>query len=465
MKVAIIGAGKVGTEIAGKLSEEGHDIVVIDHKEAQLQKIEEKFDCLTIKGKGPSSSILKSPTVADSQLLVSVTDSDEVNMISCMTAKRIGISRTIARIRDPEYHQELVISKKDLGIDLVINPEWAAAEEINRLLSIALPIHAEPLARGKVQLVDFTVDENSTTFARKRLSQLELPPSCLVVAISRGGNMIIPGGPDIILPGDIVYIMGLPENINKLCIKSKKKKQKIQKVMILGGGRIGYYLAKRLCSRGMNVKIIEQDPGKCSELAERLPTALVIEGDGSDLEILKKEGIKETDAFIAVTGLDEENLLISLLSKQLGAKRVVAKISRSGYAPLVERLGVDSAISPRLITVGEILRFIRGGRLLSLVLLLNEKAEVIELMVQPQSKIVGRYLKKSNLPKRTIIGSIIRNGKTIIPKGSDMILEGDRLVIFTMDQNIKAIENLCGLEGRSLEHTSDFENIGYSASM
>lgn len=465
MKVTIIGAGKVGSEIAGRLSEEGHEIVIIDRNESRLIKIEEKYDCLTIKGNGPSSLVLKSPAVSDSQLLVAVTDSDEVNMIACMTAKRIGIPRTIARIRDPEYHRELVISQEDLGIDLVINPERAAAEEIDRLLSIALPVHVEPLAQGKVQLVDFTIDENLKDFANKQLSKLELPPSCLVIAISRNGNMIIPGGQDTIYPGDTLYFLGLPESINNICKKGKKKRQRIHKVMILGGGRIGYYLADRLCSRGMKVKIIEQDANKCRELAEHLPAALVIQGDGSDLELLKKEGIKETDAFVTVTGLDEENLLLSLLAKQMGAKRVIAKVSRPGYAPLVERLGVDSAISPRLITVGEILRFIRGGRLLSLVLLLNEQAEVVELMVQPGSKIAGRYLKKSNLPRRTLVGAIIRNGKTIIPQGDDIILEGDRLVIFTMDQNLKAIENLCGLEGLPLEQRFNSENFGAGTSL
>lgn len=451
MKVTIIGAGKVGTEIARRLSEEGLDIVIIDRDEASLAKIEEKYDCLTYKGTGSSSSVLKSPAVDQSQLIVAVTNSDEVNMIACMTAKRIGIPHTIARIRNPEYHRELIISKEDLGIDLAINPDWSAAEEINRLLSISLPVHMEPLAGGKVQLIDFTIDENHNRFINKTLRDLELPPSLLVVAISRKGNMIIPGGQDIILPGDVIYILGLPDSIRKLCLKTNKKEQKIHKVTILGGGRISFYLADSLCKRGIRVKIIEKEPGKCRELAEQLPDALIIEGDGSDLELLKKEGIKDTHAFVAATGLDEENLLLSLLAKQMGAQRVIAKVSRPGYAPLVEKLGVDAAISPRLITIGEILRFIRGGRLLSIVLLLNEQAEVIELRVQPGSKISGRSLIKSGLPKRTLVGAIIRHNKTIIPQGNDVIVDGDRLVIFTMDHNIRAIENLCGLEGSTFE--------------
>jgi len=388
----------------------------------------------------------------------------------CDISLTLGSDHNIFKIEEEHCRklkiQNPVISKEDLGVDLVINPEWAAAEEINRLLSIALPVHVEPIARGKVQLLDFTVDENLTTFAHKKLKDLEIPQSCLIVAISRNGDMIIPGGEDTIRPGDILYILGLPASVNKLCItNSKKKKQKIHKVLILGGGRIGYYLAERLCCRGMNVKIIEKNPDKCRELAERLPAALIINADGSDLELLKKEGIRETDAFVSVTGLDEENLLLSLLAKQMGAKRVIAKVSRPGYAPLVERLGVDSAISPRLITVGEILRFIRGGRLLSLVLLLNEQAEVVELMVQPDSKIAGKHLRKAYLPKRTLIGAIIRNGNTIIPHGDDVVLEGDRLVIFTADHNLTAIENLCGLEGIPLEQTSDYENFGTGTSM
>ncbi len=447
MKITVVGAGKVGLEITRRLCDEGHDIVVIDKIESKLTGIQEHLDVLCLKGNGSSAHILRSPEVAGSDLLAAVTNSDEVNMIACMTAKKLGIPKTIARIRDPEYARELVISKEDLGVDLVINPEYAAAMEINRLLTVSMPVHTEPFANGRVQLADIVVEENMKDFAGRKLSDIEMPPSSLVVAISRMGQMVIPGGKDTILSGDTIYILGLSESISKICSKIKKKKQKMQKVMILGGGRIGYYLADKLCTMGMKVKIIEQNRDRCQDLAELLPDALVLQGDGSDVDLLKREGVKDTDGFVAVTGIDEENLLLSLLAKQIGAKRVVAKVSRPSFAPLVERLGVDAAISPRLIIISEILRFIRGGKLLTLCLLLNGLAEVFELIVQPGTKVTGKPLSRAGLPKGVIVGTILREDKTIVPEGKDVIMEGDRLVIFSLGQHIHVIESLFNVVG------------------
>jgi len=295
--------------------------------------------------------------------------------------------------------------------------------------------------------VDIAIDESMTIFANKKLMDMDIPRSLLIVAISRNGEMLIPGGSDVVLPGDIIYLLGHSDVISKICSKVKKTRQKVQSVIILGGGRIGFYLAQKLCTLGMKVKIIEQNKNKSRELAEALPNALILNADGSDMDLLRREGIKDTDGFVTATGLDEENLLLALLAKQMGAKRVIAKVSRPGYAPLVEQLGVDSAISPRLITAGEILRFIKGGRLLSLFLLLNEKAEVIELVVQPGSKISGRPLYKSGLPSGTIVGAIIRESKVIIPQGNNTIKGKDRLVVFALGHNVHTIEIMCGVGG------------------
>lgn len=452
MKITLIGCGKVGMEITRRLYEEGHDLLVIDKEETKLAKIHENnLDVMAMKGSGSSAKILKSQDVRDSNLLVAVTNSDEINMIACMMAKKLGIPKTVARIRDPDYARDLIVSKEDLGLDLVVNPEYAAAMEISRVLTVALPVHTEPFANGKVQMADIPVDESITAFANKKLQDIVLPRSCLIVAISRRGEMVIPGGKDIILPGDTIYILGHSHSIDKICSKIKKKKQKVQSVLILGGGRISFYLAEKLCSMGMRVKIIEQNQERCRDLAERLPDVLVLRGDGSDIDLLKREGIKETDGFVAVTGIDEENLLLSLLAKQVGAKRVVAKVSRPSYTPLVERLGVDAAISPRLIMVSEILRFIRGGRLLSLFLLLNGQAEVFELIVQKGSKIAGRPLKASGMPKGAIVGAILRGDDAIIPEGNDVIMENDRLVVFTLGHIVHNVESLINLGGALVE--------------
>ncbi|MCG9968232.1 Trk system potassium transporter TrkA [Pelotomaculum terephthalicicum JT] len=452
MKITVIGLGKVGMEITRRLCEEGHDILVIDKDESKLSKIyENNLDVIAMKGNGSSARILKSPEVAGSDLLVAVTNSDEINMIACMMAKKMDIPRTVARIRDPDHARDLIVSKEDMGLDLVVNPEYAAAMEISRLLTVALPVHTELFGDGKILMADITMDENMTAFIGKKLKDVELPRACLIVAISRRGEMVIPGGKDIIMPGDTIYLLGHSDSVNKFCLKIKKKKQKMQDVIILGGGRISYYLAEKLNSQGIRVKIIEQNLERCRDLAESLPETLVLQGDGSDIDTLKREGIKETDGFVAVTGIDEENLLLALLAKQIGAKRVVAKVSRPSYTTLVERLGVDAAISPRLNMVSEILRFIRGGRLLSLFLLLNGQAEVFELIVQPGTKIAGKALKNSGMPKGVIIGAIVRGEEAIIPEGNDVIMENDRLVVFALGHIMHNIESLFNLGGSPLE--------------
>nr|WP_282432180.1 Trk system potassium transporter TrkA [Desulfurispora thermophila] len=447
MKITVIGAGKVGLEITRRLIEEGHDVVVVDRDESKLTQLSEHLDVMTLRGSGSSAMLLSNAAIAGSDLLVAVTSSDEINMIACMTAKRVGIARTIARVRDPEYAHELIISKEDLGIDLVINPEYAAALEIVRLLTLALPVHLEPFANGKVQLLEVTLDETHTGWVNRKIKDLVLPEDLLLVGISRQGEMIIPSGKDMLLPGDHLYWLGKAGSIEKLGGKFKRKQRRLQNIIIMGGGRIAYYLADHLSDRGMRVKIIEQNPQRCEELAEKLPGVLVLRGDGTDVDLLKREGIRETDGFIAVTGIDEENLLIALLAKQLGAKRVIAKVSRPSYAPLVEKLGVDAAISPRLITIGEILRFIRGGRLLSLVLLLNEQAEVMELIVQGGSKLANKVLAKAGLPRGVIVGAISRDNRIIIPRGQEMILPEDRLVVFALGHNVHLVEAMCAVGG------------------
>lgn len=449
MKITIIGAGKVGFETARRLCEEGHDVLVVDKDEAKLARVDEQLDVMILKGNGTTAQVLRDPYVVDSDYLLAVTDSDEANIIAGMTSKKLGISKCIVRVRDPHYAMDSSFSREDLGLDLIVNPEFAAAREIVRMLTMALPVHTEPFGQGRVQLADIAVDEKMSHLVNKHIKDLDMPPSCLIVAISRRGGMIVPGGMDIVLPGDTLYVLGLPSSIDTLVSKVKKCRQKkMHSVLILGGGRLGYYLGNRLCSLGMAVKIIEQNYNRCQELAERLPEALILHGDGTDVDLLSREGIEETDGFVAVTGLDEENLLISLLAKQMGAKMVVAKVSRASYAPIVETLGVDAAVSPRLITASEIVRFIQGGRLLSLVMLLNGKAEVAELIVPSSSRIIGKPLAKLGLPKNIIVGAILRGDCAIIPEGMEKILADDRIVVFAMGHTLSTIEKLFGVGGK-----------------
>jgi len=443
VRVTIIGAGKVGLEIARRLDTDNHDIVVIDRDERKLALIEQQMDVLCVKGNASSASVLTLPEVLKSDLVAAVTDSDEINMIACLMAKKLGVPKTVARIRDPVYVRDLVVPKEDLGLDLIINPDYSAALEIARLLTVSLPVHTEPFADGRVQMADVTIDESHRHIVNRRVMDIDIPKSCLIVGISRRGRMIMPGGSDVIMPGDTLYLIGRVDSIGKFAAKLKRKRhQGATNVIILGGGRIGFYLGEKLCSLGLRPKIIEQDPERCRDLAERLPDALILRGDGSDIDLLKREGIRETDGFVAVTGLDEENLLVALLAKQLGAKQVIAKVSRPNYTSLVEQLGVDAAISPRLIMASAVLRYIRGGRLLSLVLLLNDQAEVLELILNPNSRMVGKPISRLGLPEGIIIGAIKRGNEIIIPKGDAVLKGSDRLVVFAVGFHVNEIETL-----------------------
>lgn len=445
MKICIIGAGKVGTEIAKRVSEDDHDVVIVDRDGAKLEAVQERLDVLTIKGNGGTSQVLNNPDVAHSDLLIAVTNSDEINIIACSRAKKMhGVKKTIARVRDPDYAYDLLPTKEEWGIDLLINPEFAAATEIARQLTLNLPIHTEPFGDGKILMAEIPVEQAGTLLANKKLYELDFPKGTRVVAVSRDGDILIPGGSDTLLPGDIIYVLGKLQSISQLSYRIKGKKRRIKKVMILGGGRIGYYLAAKLSGIGIDVKVIEKNKERCVDLAERLPNVLVLQADGTDFEFLQREGVKDVDGFVAVTGYDEENLLISLLAKQAGAKQVIAKVSRPAYTSLVERLGVDSAVSPRLITFSEILRFISGGKLLSVFVLLNGKAEIVELVAQENSKIVNKPLKKAGLPKGVIIGAILRKGQSIIPEGDAVVLPGDRLIIFLPGNYLHIVEEMTG---------------------
>ncbi|HZK18468.1 MAG TPA: Trk system potassium transporter TrkA [Clostridia bacterium] len=444
MRASIIGAGKLGIEIARRLSGEGHDVLIIDQDENRLAMVNEKLDVLTVKGNGATTPVLGDPNVRSSDLLVAVTESDELNIIACLNAKRLGIKKTIARIRDPDFARDPMLTKIDIGVDLVVNPELAAAREAVRILVMPVNVHTEPFADGKVQMAKITIDEEAAAFlANKTLLELELPMPSIVAGISREGKVLIPSGDDKLLLGDTIYVLGDFKSINELSIKIKRdKKQSVKNVIILGGGRIGYYLAYQLEKMGKKVKIIEQDYARSEELAEQLTDTLVLNADGTDLDLLQQEGVTEADGFIAVTGIDEENLLTALLAKQMGAKQVIAKVSRPGFSALIERLGVDAAISPLQIVVAEVLRFIRGGKLLSVFLLLNGQAEVVEVRVQTGSRLANSQLSEAGMPKGVIIGAILRDGKAIIPRGDEYIKAHDHLVIFCLGNHLEIVEEL-----------------------
>ncbi|HHW32151.1 MAG TPA: Trk system potassium transporter TrkA [Clostridiaceae bacterium] len=440
MKILIVGAGKLGYKIASAISTTSADITVVDNDAEVLDKVREHLDVLTIKASGVQIEALQNINIGTFDLAIAVTDSDETNIIVCSLAKKLGCKKTIARIRGPEYSQQKSFLMSIMGIDYAVNPELATANEIIRYLLRGYTFYAEDFAEGKVLMIDFNAS-NIKDFIGKKLKELDIS-GLLVAAISRNGEVIIPHGESQILDGDVLYIIGNRDSINQFSKKCKTSlpAKYVKKVMILGGGKIGYYLAENLIRLGMQVKIIEQDKSRCEYLSEKLENALVICGDGSDLTLLEEEGINIMDAFVGVTGYDEENLLMTLMAKRLGVKKAVAKVSKSSYAHIIERLGVDVALNPLDITASDILRFIRGGRTVSVSLLLGGQAEVTEIIADEDMPIVGKRIADLGLPKGIIIGAVSHKGKVFIPNGNSVIYPGDRFVVLCLPSAFLALE-------------------------
>jgi len=442
VKVIIIGAGKVGSQIAQTLSAENHDVTIIDKRDDIRQDLDNNLDIMTIVGNGANVRILEQAGIREADMLIAVTRSDEVNMIACMTAKQFNVTKKIARIRNTEYMYANSLSKEKLGIDFVINPERATAKEIVKLLRTPANVsEAQDFAGGKISLFGLKIEENCN-LTRKKIKDINFGSNTLLVAIFRETKLIIPSGNDEVLVGDKIYIIIKRENYINLELICNKKTYAMQNVLILGGSKIGIQTASLLNKIGVKTKLIEINKAKCEKIAETLPQTLVINGDGTNIDLLKEEGIETIDGFVAVTGYDEENLLVSLLAKHLGTKKVVAKISRTNYIPILERIGINAVVNPRLTTASAILRFLRKGEIISLTLLKEGEAEVTELIAQNNSKIINKPLKSIALPNNTIIGAIIRNGEAIIPHGEDYIFEGDKVIIFTKTAEIRKIEQL-----------------------
>jgi len=442
LKIIIIGAGKVGCQIAKTLSSENHDVVIIEKDDMKRQFAQDNLDVLAILGNGANVRTLEEAGIKQTDMIIAVTSSDEANMIACMTAKQFGVPQKIARIRNPEYLYANALSREKLGIDLTINPERATAREIIKLLKSPINVaQAQSFAGGKVQLFELKI-EKGFPFINQQLKAITFKYPILVAAIFRNDKIIIPNGEERITAGDNLYILIKKDYFAGLNEIFNQKPLNMQNVMILGGSRIGIQTALILAKLGINTKLIERDKERCEKIAEKLPHTLVINGDGTNIDLLKSEGIETIDGFVAVTGFDEDNLLVALLAKHLGTKKVIAKVDRTNYIPILEKIGVDAVVNPRMTTVSAILRFIRKGKIISLTLLKEGEAEVIELIVSPYSKIINKPLKKANLPQNSIIGAIVRKDEVIIPHGNDIIQPEDKIIIFALSSDIKKIEKI-----------------------
>lgn len=440
MKIVIVGDGKVGSTLAEQLSREGHDITIVDRSPDPLQQTTEDLDILCIEGNGATFETQLEAGVDSADLLIAVTASDELNLLCCLIAKKAGAHHTIARVRNPEYNAELPLITDDLGLSLAVNPELTCADEIARSLRFPSAMRADTFADGRVELVQLRLQEDSP-LAGKTL--MELPSltrsNVLVGAVQRGeDNVTIPSGSFRMESGDRVVLVSTPRSIQKFFRQMRLDTSRVRQVMLVGGGRIAYYLAKQLLESGLDVKIIESDFARCEELSELLPKATILHGDGTNEAFLRESGIEQMDAFASLTGMDEENILMSLyVRKSFPRIKVVTKANRASFRNILDALDVGSVYNSRHSASNLICRYVRamqnslGSKVETLYKLVSGRVEALEFRAASGSAVCGTPLSSLRLRKNILIGSINRCGKIIIPSGSDTIEPGDTVIVIT----------------------------------
>lgn len=446
MGIIVVGAGEVGYNVAKKLSREGKEITVIDKDEDRIKRVAETLDVHTVLGSGSSLVDLKEAGVDKANMIIAVTNSDEVNMVCCLVAStKAVVPIKIARLRGKEYLDARLLEKLD--IDLVINPDEETVRHLLRILPIPGARDVVEFAEGKVLAVGMIIERGSP-LSGKSLEELgrEYPEGVIVGAIYRSGSVIIPSGRDRLMEGDLVYFLGQRELLLRILppLSGKGKAGFPQRVMILGGGNLGYLLAEALESKGISSKVVETDPERCEFLASRLKKCMVLKWDVEPYEeLMKEQNIREMDCFLALTPDEEKNILFALLAKTMGAKRVVASVHRISLIPMALKTGVDVVVSPSLIAVNRILQYVRRGKVLNVALLPEEQAEMIETVAMETSDLVKGPIRELGLPKGVLVGAILRNdGEVIVPRGDTQILPGDKVTLIASLDSLRQLEKI-----------------------
>lgn len=451
MKIVIVGAGKVGQKLAEQLSAENDiDVTVIDVAQSIISDIVGQYDVMGIVGSGVNLDILKEAGVEDADLLIAVTGSDEMNLLACLMAKKLGDCQTVARVRKPEYSKSIDLIKDDLGLAMIINPELAAANEIARVLRLPTAIQIDTFAKGRVEILKFKIPENSVLSGMKVMEIVtKLNSDVLVCGVERGDDAFIPGGHFVLNEGDLVSIVASIENVTHFFKKIDMKTSRVKNTTIVGGGDTAYYLAKILLKAGIDVKIIEKSQERCSELCLLLPKADIICGDGSDNWVLLEEGIEYAQSFVSLTNIDEVNILLSLFAKsKMKEGKLVTKINRIAYDEVIDGLDLDTTVYPKNITAEHIIKFVRamkntiGNNVQTMHMILDNKAEALEFIIKENSPISGVTIDSLKLKKNILIACINRGGKIIIPRGRDIIEKGDTVVIVTTHRGFEDISDI-----------------------
>lgn len=443
MKIIIVGGGKIGFFIADQLTRENHDVVLIDNDRRVVKWVNDRLDIMVMYGNGATRLVQEEADVEHADLLIAATPHDEVNLICCIVARKLGCPNTIARVRDAEYAEQLYFLKEELGLSMTVNPEWAAAREIFRLMQLSGFSKRDVFAKGRVEIVEIVLHDNSP-ICGARLSELpkKLKMKVLVCAVHRGNEVHIPGGSFLLESGDKVYVTApsvvLADLMKTLGIRGQKSKD----ALIVGGSRIAQYLTQMLAKTGTRVKIIENNTARATQLAELLPDASIINADGSSQAVLLSENIEAVDTVVTLTNMDEENLIISMYANHIGVPQVITKINRTEYSELFADKGVDCIVSPKLLCAQSVVRYVRamqnteGKSVISVHRLVEGEVEALEFRVTPETKNLGRTLNETVFKPGILISCINRMGKIIIPGGNDTIEVGDTVIIVALASRV-----------------------------
>ena len=449
LKIIIVGCGKVGANLVDQLSKEGHDITVIDKKAEKIQDITNTYDVMGLVGNGASYSTQMEAGIEETDLIIAVTDSDELNLLCCTVAKRVGKCAAIARVRTPDYSEETGYLREQLGLALIINPELEAAREVARILYLPTALEVNSFAHGQAELVKFKVPEGnllnglSLAYLGKNITN-----DILICAVERNGEEYMPNGDFVLQSGDVVSFVSERHIARDFLKQIGLATRQVKDTMIIGASKAAYYLAKELLNMGISVKIIEKEKENCESLSVKLPKAININGDGTDPDILKEEGIETVQSFIPLTGIDEENIMLTLYAKQVSKAKVVTKINRVNYKQVINNLDLGSLVYPKYITSEAIIAYVRakknsmGSNIETLYHMFDSRVEAIEFIVEENSKVSGVPIKDLKLKKDVLISFINHNGHIIIPTGNDEIEDGDTVMIVTKNTGFTGIDDI-----------------------
>ena len=449
LKIIIVGCGKVGANLVDQLSKEGHDITVIDKKAEKIQDITNTYDVMGLVGNGASYSTQMEAGIEETDLIIAVTDSDELNLLCCTVAKRVGKCAAIARVRTPDYSEETGYLREQLGLALIINPELEAAREVARILYLPTALEVNSFAHGQAELVKFKVPEGnllnglSLAYLGKNITN-----DILICAVERNGEVYMPNGDFVLQSGDVVSFVSERHIARDFLKQIGLATRQVKDTMIIGASKAAYYLAKELLNMGISVKIIEKEKENCESLSVKLPKAIIINGDGTDPDILKEERIETVQSFIPLTGIDEENIMLTLYAKQVSKAKVVTKINRVNYKQVINNLDLGSLVYPKYITSEAIIAYVRakknsmGSNIETLYHMFDSRVEAIEFIVEENSKVSGVPIKDLKLKKDVLISFINHNGHIIIPTGNDEIEDGDTVMIVTKNTGFTGIDDI-----------------------